>query len=77
MKRLDRFILKSFVGPFLGVALSLASTMYTSTGITQTLMSLVPVLILWPSHLLFNTKITPLEVVGAIISVAGVALFFL
>lgn len=69
--------LSSFVGPFLGVALSLASTMYTSTGITQTLMSLVPVLILWPSHLLFNTKITPLEVVGAIISVAGVALFFL
>ena len=69
--------LSSFVGPFLGVALSLASTMYTSTGITQTLMSLVPVLILWPSHLLFNTKITPLEVVGAIISVAGVGLFFL
>ncbi len=69
--------LSAFVGPFLGVALSLASTMYTSTGITQTLMSLVPVLILWPSHLLFNTKITPLEVVGAVISVCGVALFFL
>ena len=69
--------LSAFVGPFLGVALSLASTMYTSTGITQTIMSLVPVLILWPSHLLFHTKITPLEVVGAIISVCGVALFFL
>lgn len=69
--------LSAFVGPFLGVALSLASTMYTSTGITQTLMSLVPVLILWPSHLLFNTKITPLEVVGAVVSVCGVALFFL
>ena len=51
--------------------------MYTSTGITQTIMSLVPVLILWPSHLLFHTKITPLEVVGAIVSVCGVALFFL
>lgn len=69
--------LSAFVGPFLGVALSLASTMYTSTGITQTIMSLVPVLILWPSHLLFRTKITPLEVVGAIVSVCGVALFFL
>ncbi len=69
--------LSAFVGPFLGVALSLASTMYTSTGITQTIMSLVPVLILWPSHLLFHTKITPLEVVGAIVSVCGVALFFL
>ena len=69
--------LSAFVGPFLGVALSLASTMYTSTGITQTIMSLVPVLILWPSHLLFHTKITPLEVVGAIVSVCGVAMFFL
>ena len=69
--------LSAFVGPFLGVALSLASTMYTSTGITQTIMSLVPVLILWPSHLLFHTKVTPLEVVGAIVSVCGVALFFL
>lgn len=69
--------LSSFVGPFLGVALSLASTMYTSTGITQTIMSLVPVLILWPSHLLFHTKITPLEVLGAIVSVCGVALFFI
>ena len=69
--------LSSFVGPFLGVALSLASTMYTSTGITQTIMSLVPVLILWPSHLLFHTKITVLEVIGAIVSVCGVALFFL
>lgn len=69
--------LSSFVGPFLGVALSLASTMYTATGITQTIMSLVPVLILWPSHLLFKTKITPMEVLGAIVSVCGVALFFL
>ena len=69
--------LSTFTGTFLGVALSLASTMYTSTGITQTIMSLVPVLILWPSNLLFHTKITPLEVVGAIVSVCGVALFFL
>ena len=76
-KALTCATLSSFVGPFLGVALSLASTMYTSTGITQTIMSLVPVLILWPSHLLFHTKITPLEVVGAIVSVCGVALFFL
>lgn len=63
-------------GPFVGVALSLAATMFTSTGITQTLMALVPVLILWPSHLLFHTKVTLKEIVGAIISVLGVALFF-
>lgn len=69
--------LSTICGPFIGVALSLAATLFTTTGITQTIMSLVPVLILYPSHLLFKTKITPTEVVGAIISVCGVALFFI
>lgn len=69
--------LSTVTGPFIGVALSLAASLYTTTGITQTIMSLVPVLILYPSHLIFKTKVTFLEVVGAIISVAGVALFFL
>ena len=68
--------LSTITGPFLGVALSLASSLYTSTGVTQTIMSLIPVMILYPSHVLFKTKITFLEVVGAIISVAGVAMFF-
>lgn len=69
--------LSAFVGPFIGVALSLAASLYTSTGITQTIMSLIPVLILWPSHLLFKTKITLVEIIGACISVCGVALFFI
>ncbi|MBQ0035065.1 MAG: DMT family transporter [Bacteroidales bacterium] len=69
--------LSTITGPFIGVALSLAASLYTSTGITQTIMSLVPVIILYPSHLIFKTRITFLEVIGAIISVFGVALFFL
>lgn len=69
--------ISTIFGPFVGVALSLAATMFTSTGITQTLMALIPVLILWPSHLIFHTKITPMEILGAIISVCGVALFFI
>lgn len=69
--------LSTIAGPFVGVALSLAASLYTSTGITQTIMSLVPVLILYPSHLIFKTKITFMEVIGAIISVCGVALFFI
>ena len=68
--------LSTITGPFLGVALSLASSLYTSTGVTQTIMSTTPVLILYPSYLLFKTKITFLEVVGAVICVIGVALFF-
>lgn len=63
-------------GPFLGVSLSLLATRYTATGIAQTLMALTPVLILWPSHVLFRQRVTWREVAGAMVAVAGVALFF-
>ena len=63
-------------GPFVGVSLSLMATQYTSTGVAMTIMSLSPVLILWPAHVLFGQRVTRREVLGALISVAGVALFF-
>ena len=66
----------AFMGPFLGVSLSLMATLYTSTGIAQTIMALTPIFILLPSRLFFKQRITTLEVVGAIISVIGVSLFF-
>ncbi|MBO4600087.1 MAG: DMT family transporter, partial [Bacteroidales bacterium] len=64
-------------GPFIGVSLSLLATLYTSTGIAQTLMALTPIFIIAPAAWLFRQKVTPREVVGALISVAGVSLFFL
>ncbi|MBR1549848.1 MAG: DMT family transporter [Bacteroidales bacterium] len=64
-------------GPFIGVSASLLATQYTSTGIAQTLFALTPVLILAPAALLFHQKVTPREVLGAVISVAGVCLFFI
>ena len=63
-------------GPFVGVSLSLMATQYTSTGVAMTIMSLSPVLILWPAHVLFGQRVTRRVVLGALISVAGVALFF-
>lgn len=66
-----------FFGPFVGVSLSLMATQYTSTGIAMTIMSLSPVLILWPAHLFFCQRVTAREVIGALISVMGVSLFFL
>ena len=63
-------------GPFVGVSTSLLATQYTSTGIAQTLFALTPVLIIAPAALLFRQRVTPREVVGAVISVAGVCLFF-
>lgn len=64
-------------GPFIGVSLSLMATRYTSTGIAQTLFALTPVLIIAPAAWLFHQKVTLREVLGAIISVAGVSLFFI
>ena len=64
-------------GPFIGVSASLLATLYTSTGIAQTLFALTPVLIIAPSALLFHEKVTLREVLGALLSVAGVSLFFI
>lgn len=64
-------------GPFVGVSLSLMATLYTNTGIAQTIMAITPVIIILPSWLFFHQKVTLLEVIGAIISVAGVTLFFI
>ena len=65
------------LGPFFGVSLSLMAVGMTNAGIAQTLMSLTPVLILWPSRLMFGTKVSMQEVVGAVIAVAGASLFFI
>lgn len=64
-------------GPFIGVSVSLMAVQYTQAGIASTLMALTPVFILWPSHLFFKQKITAQEMIGAVISVVGVSLFFL
>ena len=64
-------------GPFIGVSASLLATQYTSTGIAQTLFALTPVLIIAPAAWLFHQKVTAREVIGAVISVAGVCLFFI
>jgi len=67
----------AFFGPFLGVSFSLIAVKYSPAGIAATLMSIVPVLIIAPSVILFKEKVTLKEISGAIIAVGGVALFFL
>ena len=64
-------------GPFIGVSASLLATQYTSTGIAQTLFALTPVLIIAPAAWFFHQKVTLREVIGAVISVCGVCLFFI
>ncbi|MGP1476162.1 MAG: DMT family transporter [Phocaeicola sp.] len=63
-------------GPFLGVGFSLMAVQYCPAGIASTLMALTPIIIILPSHWFFHDPITLKGVIGAGISVAGVALFF-
>ena len=64
-------------GPFVGVGFSLMAVQYASAGVASTLMALTPIIIILPSHWLFREPITWRAVVGAVISVLGVSLFFL
>ncbi|MBO5546560.1 MAG: DMT family transporter [Bacteroidales bacterium] len=69
--------LTTLFGPFIGVSLSLMAVQYARAGIASTLMALTPVLILFPYALIYKQKITPKEILGVIVSMTGVALFFL
>jgi drug/metabolite transporter (DMT)-like permease len=66
----------AFFGPFVGVALGLFAIQKTQTGTASTLMALVPIFIIVPSAIMFNEKIRPQQVIGAIVSIAGATLFF-
>jgi len=69
--------LGAFFGPFLGVSFSLIAVKYTEAGIASTIIALTPVFIIIPAVFMFKEKVTLPEMLGAIVSVAGVALFFL
>jgi EamA-like transporter family. len=69
--------LGTFFGPFVGVSFSLMAVQYTTAGVASTLMALTPIIILIPSRLLFKQPISAREIIGAVISVCGVSLFFI
>lgn len=64
-------------GPVLGVSLSLMAVRYASAGIASTLMALSPVLIIAPEVIINKKKIRVKEIAGLVVSITGVALFFL
>jgi drug/metabolite transporter (DMT)-like permease len=69
--------LGAFFGPFLGVSFSLIAIKYTEAGIASTIMALVPVFIILPAVIFNKEKVTIPELLGTVVSVAGVALFFM
>jgi drug/metabolite transporter (DMT)-like permease len=68
--------LGAFFGPFLGVSFSLISVKFTEAGVASTIMALVPVFIILPAVVIRKEKVTIPELIGAVVSVGGVALFF-
>ncbi len=76
-KGMKATIWATITGPFIGVSLSLMAVQYTETGIASTLMALTPIIIIWPAHIIFKQQVTLKEIVGAVISVIGVSLFFI
>ena len=74
---MKRVALGSIFGPFLGVSFSLIAIQHTQAGIAATIMAIVPVLIIPPAIFLFHEKVNWKEMIGAFITVGGVAIFFL
>lgn len=69
--------LGSIFGPFIGVSLSLMAVEYTSAGIASTIMALTPALIIIPHWLIYHKRFSFKEILGTIISLVGVGMFFL
>ena len=68
--------LGSLFGPFLGVSFSLMAVQYTTTGVSSTITSIIPVLIIPLSIYVLKEKVSPKEIIGAIISVIGISILF-
>ena len=76
-KGLGYVLILTLFGPVLGVSLSLMAVHYTSAGIASTLMALTPVFILIPYAFIYKQRIRFREILGVVVSMTGVALFFL
>lgn len=66
--------LGSLVGPFLGVILSMIAVRHCHAGVAATILSTMPVLILPMVIFVYGERVSLRAAVGAVISVAGVAL---
>ena len=75
-KSMKAITIGTIFGPFIGVALSLFAIQRTDTGVAAALMALAPIIIIVPSAIMFKEKITAQQVIGALISMGGAAIFF-
>jgi drug/metabolite transporter (DMT)-like permease len=76
-KALKYITIGSFFGPFIGVSLSLLAVQYISTGVASTIASISRILIIPISIIVFKEKVSAKEVLGAAITIGGVALLLM
>jgi drug/metabolite transporter (DMT)-like permease len=76
-KGMTQTVAAAFLGPFLGVTLSMIAVTYAEAGIAQTLMSLMPVMIIPVMWVLYKQKTSRRGVLGAVIAVIGVSILFI
>lgn len=72
-----QLIAGSFVGPYLGIWLSLIAIQQTKVGIASALMSLPPIFLLPISRFVFGERFGWGAVVGTLMAVSGVVVLFL
>lgn len=75
-RALRAIVAASFVGPFLGIWLSLIAVQSARLGIASTLMALPPVILIPLEYALFRQRVSSRGLVGTIIALGGVALLF-
>ena len=67
----------AFVGPFLGIWLSLIAVQNARLGIAATLMALPPILLIPIEYIVYRQRASSRAIVGTAVAILGVALIFL
>jgi drug/metabolite transporter (DMT)-like permease len=67
----------SILGPYLGITFSMVAVTFTETGVAQTLLSLMPVMIIPVVWILYRQRTSWRGILGATVAVLGVAIIFL
>ena len=66
----------SFLGPYLGITLSMVAVTFTETGVAQTLLSLMPVMIIPVVWILYKQRTSWRGILGAVVAIVGVTIIF-
>ncbi len=76
-KALIPLVSAAFIGPTIGVWMSLVAVKYTEAGIAATIMSTFPIVVIPLMMIFYKEKPTLRSVIGSVIAVVGVALLFI